>query len=106
MFGLDEKALSGIRGVFQHHPEVREAKIFGSRALESHRPNSDVDLALFGDVDWGLGAKIQSELNTLTTPYKFDVVSYSHIEHEKLKDHIDRFGKIMYRRGQTATAGK
>lgn len=29
-------------------------------------------------------------------PYLFDVVDYTHLEHEDLKSHIDRVGKAIY----------
>lgn len=49
--GLDERARGLVRSVLARHPEVREARVFGSRALDRHRSESDVDLALYGEVD-------------------------------------------------------
>ena len=37
-----------LRGVFCHHPEISEVRLFGSRAKGTHAPQSDVDLALWG----------------------------------------------------------
>ncbi|HTG45994.1 MAG TPA: nucleotidyltransferase domain-containing protein, partial [Verrucomicrobiae bacterium] len=34
--------------VFRRHPEVTRVILFGSRAKGTHRPSSDVDLALTG----------------------------------------------------------
>ena len=95
-FGLAPKALELIRQVFRGHPEVREVKIFGSRAMGRFENHSDVDLALWGDVNQNLIARILGELDELPLPYTFDVKAYESIKHEPLKRHIDEVGKILY----------
>ena len=95
-FGLEHEALELIRRVFRGHPEVREVKIFGSRAMGRFENHSDVDLALWGDMNEGLVARILSELDELPLPYTFDVKAYESIKHEPLKRHIDDVGKILY----------
>jgi uncharacterized protein len=49
--GLAPHELHLIAGVFRRHPEVRLVKLFGSRAKGTHTQHSDIDLALWGDVD-------------------------------------------------------
>ena len=95
MFGLDDRTIQSIRSIFKKHKGIKEVKVFGSRALGTHRANSDIDLALFGQIDWELTRRVQSQLDVLSTPYKFDVISYSLIEHPPLKEHIDRVGKVF-----------
>ena len=47
------------------HPEVTAAKVFGSRAKGINTPTSDVNLALWGNID-GLRAESNAaELNEL-----------------------------------------
>jgi len=58
--------------------------------------HSDVDLALWGDLNQGLVSRILGELDELPVPYTFDVKSYESINHEPLKRHIDEFGKVLY----------
>ena len=42
---------------------------------------------------------IAAELNErLPLPYKFDVVAYEDLSNEPLVEHIDRYGKILYKR--------
>lgn len=96
-FGLSSKALRLIREVFCRHPEVHTVKIFGSRAMGRFEDYSDVDLALWGDVDFRLMGRIMRELDELPMPYIFEVKVYETIEHLPLKQCIDRFGKILYR---------
>lgn len=102
-FGLRPEALELIRDVFRRHPEVRRVEVFGSRALGRFEDQSDVDLALWGDLDPGLMARIMQELDELPLPYTFDVKAYESIRHEPLKRHIDEFGKTLYRNPASAS---
>jgi predicted nucleotidyltransferase len=95
-FGLKLEALELIREVFRRHPEVREVRIFGSRAMGRAENHSDVDLALWGDIDLALIARIMAELDELPLPYTFDVQAYESIRHEPLKRHIDEVGQVLY----------
>jgi predicted nucleotidyltransferase len=95
-FGLKPEALELIREVFRRHPEVREVRVFGSRAMGRFENQSDVDLALWGDLSESLIARIVGELDELPLPYTFDVQAYDSIKHEPLRHHIDEFGKVLY----------
>jgi len=97
-FGLADWEQELICGVLRRHAEVMEARVFGSRAKGAARPNSDVDLVLWGEIPvWKLAA-IAGELDELPLPYTFDVVVYGAIRHEPLREHIDRVGQTFYRR--------
>jgi predicted nucleotidyltransferase len=87
-----------MREVFRRHAEVREVTIFGSRALGRFESNSDIDLALRGDLSRGLTGRITAELDELPLPYTFDVQAYDAIKHPPLREHIDSVGKTLYRR--------
>lgn len=97
-FGLSEKTTNILTEFFQKFPEIEEVKIYGSRAKGNYKKGSDLDFALFGDINFRLLSKISGELDELPTPYKFDVTDYNTITNENLKDHIDRIGKIFYKR--------
>ncbi|MGN6601079.1 MAG: nucleotidyltransferase domain-containing protein, partial [Ginsengibacter sp.] len=47
-FGLTQKQLQSILQTIQSFPEIEKVLIFGSRASETNRPGSDIDLAVFG----------------------------------------------------------
>ena len=98
--GLTDRELELIRSVLRRHPEVAEAKLFGSRAKGTARPNSDIDLALWGELSALLESRIRGELDELPTPYTYDVQRYDSIEHETLREHIDRVGKTIYVRDE------
>jgi predicted nucleotidyltransferase len=95
-FGLTDRELELIGGVFERHPEVVETRIFGSRAKGNSRPNSDIDLALFGHIAPATLAAVAGELDDLPLPYAFDVQAHEAIRHRPLREHIDRVGQSLY----------
>lgn len=94
--GLNEKELQAIKSVFLAHPKVRSVKIFGSRAKGNYRKNSDIDLAIIGDVSQLEAEKISSDLDDLPLPYQFDVKVLNKITSAELLDHIKRVGIIIH----------
>ena len=97
-FGLSEKTTNILTEFFKKFPEVDEVKIYGSRAKGNYKKGSDIDFALFGDIEYNLLRKISGGLDELPTPYKFDVTDYNTLKHLPLKEHIDRVGKTFYKR--------
>lgn len=97
-FGLTVAELRLIREVFRRHPEVTRVKVFGSRAKGTQRPRSDIDLVLWGDLDFLRVTRIGGELDELPLPYIFDVRAYEAIHHPQLKAHVDRVGRVVYDR--------
>lgn len=102
-FGLDDAAVERIRQVLRHHPGVESAKVFGSRALGRHRPESDVDIALWGALDDIELGRIIGELDDLPLPQRFDVADYTRLRHEGLKRHIDECAVAFYVRSGAVT---
>src|ERR1041384_6484382 len=98
--GLDARARALVQSVLARPPQVSEARVFGSRALLRHRPESDIDLAVYGEVDDALAQRIQGELDELPLPYAFDVCAYPQIRHSPLREHIDRVGRQLFVRRQ------
>ena len=94
-FGLSKKTIEIIKKLLSNYTQIKEVKIFGSRAKGNYKPSSDIDLALFGSIDDKLLRHIVSELDELPTPYQFDVLNYNDIDNENLKNNIDKFGKIF-----------
>lgn len=105
-FGLTDSEQELICGVLRRHSEVTSAKIFGSRAKGSSQPASDIDLALWGNVSASLVAAIAGELDELPLPYTFDVQAYDAINHQPLREHIDRVGQTFYVRTSEQVAAK
>lgn len=93
---LSPHAVELIISVFKKHPEVVAAKVFGSRAKGNSTPRSDVDLALWGDIDALRAEAIAAELDELPLAYRFDVKSFERIQLQTLKEHIQRIGIAVY----------
>lgn len=96
--GLSDEALRMITAVFREHPEVSLVKVFGSRAKGTHAPQSDIDLAAWGELDPLRAEAIASDLEDLPLPNRFDVQAFDHIAHEPLREHIERVGIAIYER--------
>ena len=97
-FGLSANTVNILKNFFAKFPEIEEVKIYGSRAKGNYRKASDVDFAIYGNISFRLLSQISSEIDELTTPYKYDVTNYKTIENADLKDHIDRTGKTFYKK--------
>lgn len=82
--------------VFRRYPEVESVSIFGSRAKGTHSARSDVDLALWGDLDPLRAEAIASDLDDLPLPYRYDVFAFESIKLDALKEHIKRVGVPLY----------
>ncbi len=77
--GLSARELELLTSVFRRYPDIQKVALFGSRAKGTHRPESDVDLALWGGVDPLAGERIALDLDELPLPYRFDVIPFSSI---------------------------
>ncbi len=100
MFGLLEKDIDYIIEGLKNFHEIDHAKIFGSRALGNYKNGSDVDIVLFGKA---ITDRTINELNILLNeeyplPYFFDILLYSDLNNQRLKEHIDTVGIEFYRR--------
>lgn len=95
--GLSQETLGLIRDVFQRYPSVGRVVLFGSRAKGTARPESDIDLALDGDVAPDTASRIAFDLDDLPLPYRFDVKLLGSIQHSELRNHIERVGIELYR---------
>jgi predicted nucleotidyltransferase len=103
-FGLPGEAVRKIGSVLTGHPDVESAILYGSRAKGNYKPGSDIDLTLVGDrLSHDDLLKIMGELDDLLLPYTIDLSIFHMIDHEALRDHIQRVGKEFYHRQNTQT---
>ena len=93
---LEPAEFALLRGVFGRHPEIRAVKLFGSRARGTHTAGSDIDLALYGELDALRADAIAAELDELPLPYRYDVKPFHLIKLEPLREHIERVGMTVY----------
>ena len=92
-YGIPEPALESIRSTLLRHKGVTRAVLYGSRAKETFREGSDIDIALEGE---GLSfddlLRIESNLDALDLPWRFDVSLHAGLTHPDLLRHIQRVG--------------
>lgn len=97
-FGLKVKELDTIVEVLKACEKVEQVYLYGSRAMGTHRHNSDIDLVLDGDeLTYKELAQLTLELDDLNLPYKIDLSILHHIDNPELKEHINRVGKKLMR---------
>ncbi|MCF8135444.1 MULTISPECIES: nucleotidyltransferase domain-containing protein [Synechococcus] len=95
--GLREVTVERIRAVLAQFPEVEKAVLYGSRAKQTYRPGSDIDLTLCGDeLDHTLLTRISNELDELLLPYQIDLSLMASLSHPALLNHISRVGVVLY----------
>lgn len=97
MYGLDQEVIQKISTVFNKHSDVEKVILYGSRAKETFRYNSDIDLSMVGsEVTLEMQYTIELELDDLLLPYKIDLSIFHHIDNENLIAHINQVGKLFY----------
>lgn len=95
---LDEKIKEGIKNICSSYENIEKVILFGSRAMDKEKYNSDIDLAVIGKFDLLFCERLKEELSELPTLLKFDVISYNDIENQELINDIKNHGKIIYKK--------
>jgi predicted nucleotidyltransferase len=95
--GLPAPAIEKICVVFKDYPQIDRVFLYGSRALGTHRPGSDIDLCVQAE-SFGLTEllEIENRIDDLLLPWKVDLSLLHSIDNPALLDHIRRVGVIFY----------
>ena len=102
-YGLKEDTIASINEVFQRFPDVEQAILYGSRAMDRQRYNSDIDMTLIGpNLNMSILLQIETALDDLILPYKIDLSIFHNIDNAGLMDHIKRVGKVFFEREKAA----
>lgn len=72
-FGLPEETLIQIKKIVEKNKKYK-FKIFGSRAKNTYKNTSDIDIAVFENVSKEDEYKIRNEFDLLNIVYKIDIV--------------------------------
>ena len=92
MFGLDEKNIEMIKKILNKNKKIRKKVIFGSRATGKYRGNSEIDIAVYGELSLRDIINLLGEFDESDLIYKVDLVCYETLENEELKTNIDEDG--------------
>ena len=90
-FGLPKEVLEQIKEVANKN-EKYKFKIFGSRAKNTYKKTSDIDIAVFENVDKEDEYKIRNEFDLLDIIYKIDLVFINEHIKPKFLDEINKEG--------------
>ena len=95
--GLSDYQLDTLRSILSRFANSIElAGLFGSRATGKARPNSDIDLVLYGDVSSEAVDRIWTLCNDSDLAIGVDVSAYELINNPALKAHIDRVMQPLF----------
>ena len=94
--GLTDQALSQLQSALGTVKGLEKAVVFGSRVTGKHKPNSDLDVALYGDgVGFGAIFDLEDALYDAGFPHELDILLVSIIQDERLKAAIERTAVVI-----------
>ena len=80
-FGLSEDVYNKIKGVILKYSSY-QFKIYGSRARGDYKKESDIDIAVIGNVNSEDKMKILNDFDILNIPYMIDIVFFNDLKQE------------------------
>lgn len=93
-YGLSEEIYLQIKKITNRYCKY-QFKIFGSRARGDYKKNSDIDIAIFGDIKDEDEYKILNEFDLLDIPYTFDIIFVKKITKKEFINSILREGVVL-----------
>ena len=95
--GLAQRHLEVIKQILTPCADhITQVALFGSRATGHYRPNSDVDLVLYGDIPERLVDRLWTMFQESSLPFSVDIQSYDLITYPPIKRHIDRVRRPVF----------
>jgi len=105
--GLSEQQLEIIQRILaQFADKIDRIDLFGSRAQGTHRPNSDIDLVVWGNIDEKTADRLWTLFNESSLALKVDVLVYAQITKAALKVHIDLVSVPLFTRSDLLKVAK
>jgi predicted nucleotidyltransferase len=95
--GLTEEQINLIQSIMSPYRErIDRVSIFGSRATGNYRPNSDLDLVVYGTIDQPSIDRLWTLFDESMLPIKVDLHAYHLISYPPLKEHIDQVAVPLF----------
>lgn len=91
-FGLSEATYTKLKNIVTKYPAYK-FKIFGSRSRGTYKPSSDIDIAVFGELNRNDKFAILNDIDLLDIPYTVDVVFVNEITKKELLESITKEGE-------------
>lgn len=96
-YGIEEEIYHEMINIFKEIKEIEEVILFGSRAKNTYRETSDIDLAIKVTEDSKKLLLIR-KLDEIRCALKFDVLNIKHIKNEQLICDIENEGITIYKK--------
>lgn len=98
--GLKDSVRRDLVTLLSSNPKVKRIVLFGSRAMSTYRPASDIDLALQGpELHLSDLLEFKRRIAELNLLHDVDLVIYDSIGNKDLLDHIARHGLCWWPEG-------
>ncbi len=95
--GLSQRQMETVKRILATSADsITHVDLFGSRVTGRHRPQSDIDLVLHGDVTEADIDRLWTLFHDSNLPVSVDVASYRHTTYAPLRSHMDRVGKRLF----------
>lgn len=95
--GISSDDMQKLQSVFDAEPRIVQVTLYGSRAKQTHRSGSDIDLTLEGrNLSTGWLMDLKRKIDDLLLPYEVDLSIFEHIDNQDLLEHINRVGKVIF----------
>lgn len=96
-YGLKDIELKKLHDLFSENRNIKQVILYGSRAKGTHKPFSDIDIALVGTslsrTDMN---RLHAAFDETSLPYKIDITLLHSLKNNELIDHINRRGIVIY----------
>ena len=101
-FGLSVDQRETLRRILDtQSARIERVAVFGSRAQGRERPNSDLDLVIYGNADEATCDRLWTLFQESALPFSVDVQCYAAIRHPPLQAHIDAAARLLFVRAET-----
>lgn len=95
-FGLNDDIIEKINSVFEQFPDIPEVFIYGSRAKNTFREDSDIDLLINASANNIMLKKIKNQLENLCIVYEIDIKFYDELIDLKFRRKVESYAKKFY----------
>ena len=95
--GLTEGQMDVLRKTLAPYAnKIERAGLFGSRATGKARPNSDIDMVLYGSVATADIDRLRTLFDESGLSIKVDIQAYHLVTYPPFKEHIDNVMQILF----------
>ena len=96
---MTDDELQLLLSLFARQKEIGQVILYGSRAMGTHKPFSDVDITLIGiGLKRSHLSRLMAEIDESILPYSFDISIFSQLTNPDLIEQIEKTGIVMYSR--------